>query len=130
MAQTQTIKQAVGHIFETTDATQSTAVNIPTNTNEAYLVTARIIAVDTTDYAQAAGYTVSGTFLNDGGSLAIVGAVNDGGTDESDSNWDATLDASGTNIRVRVTGEAAKTITWRIALDVLVVGAYSTPQVV
>ena len=129
MAQVQNVKHLVGQIFETTDATQSTAVTVQTETDEAYLVVAWVIAVDTTDYSQVAGYCRIATFKNDGGTLAAVGSVTDGGTMETDNTWDCTLDASGTTIRVRVTGEAAKTITWRVVLDVYPVGKPSTPQV-
>ena len=128
MAQIHTIAPPVGCIFETTDATASTAVTYQTSDDEAYLVVARVVAVDTTDFSQIAGYVRAASFKNDGGTLAQVGSTTGVATHESDSNWDCDLDASGTTIRVRVTGEAAKTITWRVALEVLPCGKPSTPQ--
>lgn len=113
-----------GVYVNTTDATQTTAATHTTKPNKAYGVTARITATETTDFDEQAFYIRYALFKNDGGTLALVGAVTADATIESTSGWDATLDADGDDIRVRVTGASATNITWKVDLDVQEVGKY------
>lgn len=46
------------------------------------------------------------------GAGAVIGTVQTPYTDESSAGWDATIDASGNDIRVRVTGAAGVNISW------------------
>lgn len=108
-----------GARLNTTDTTQTAIVTIPTESNTANHVTVKITAVRTDTYAAAAAYLLQGLFLNDGGTLAIVGSVQAVTTaieSAALSSCSATLDASGTNIRVLVTGIAAD-ITWAAEVD-------------
>jgi hypothetical protein len=98
----------------TTGATETTAASFATRSNKVYHVDVTVTAVRTDTFEQAASYVRRATFLNDGGTLAIVGSVTSDHTAESDSNWNCTLDASGTDIRVRVTGAADTNISWHV----------------
>jgi hypothetical protein len=109
----------------TTDATQTTSATFPTKSNRAYLAIARVAATETTDFDEVAGYERIATFKNDGGTLTLVGSVTSVHTAESTAGWDVTLDASGTDIRVRVTGAADTNVTWLTQLEVIEVGKYA-----
>lgn len=112
----------VGAIWRTDDATQVTGLLIPTRSDHSYHVVLNVLATETNDFDETGGYTRIAAFKNDGGTLAIVGSVATTFTAETTGGWDVTMDASGTNIRVRITGAASTDITWQIAADVLEVG--------
>lgn len=89
----------------TTDATQTTCGSFATTTDTGYIVECNVVGRNTTDSSQVCGIKLLGTFKNDGGTLSLVGSVT---TDHSGADAGvATLDASGTDIRARVTGPAA-----------------------
>jgi hypothetical protein len=113
-----------GVYVNTTDATQTTAATFSTKTNKAYGVVAKVTATETVDFDEQAFYIRTALFKNDGGTLALVGSVGTPTTIESTSGWDVTLDASGTDIRVRVTGAAATVMTWKVELEVSECGKY------
>lgn len=113
-----------GVYTNTTDATQATAATFPTRTDHAYGVTAKIVATETADHDEIAFYVRAAAFKNDGGTLTLVGSIASLVTIESTSGWDVTLDASGTNIRVLVTGAAATVATWLVQLEVIECGTY------
>jgi hypothetical protein len=113
-----------GVYVNTTDATQTTAATFSTKTNKAYGVVAKITATETADFDEQAFYIRTGLFKNDGGTLALVGSVGTPTTIESTAGWDVTLDASGTDIRVRVTGAASTVATWMVELEVSECGKY------
>jgi hypothetical protein len=115
-------RRRTGVMVNTTDATETTAATIATKSDRAYHVRGVIVAVDTADFNEVASYEVRGTFKNDNGTLSLVGSVTADHTGESTGGWAATLDASGTDIRARVTGAAATTITWLVDLDVWELG--------
>jgi hypothetical protein len=109
----------------TTDATQTTAATFTTRSNKAYKAIAKIIATETADFDEIGDYWLEAAFKNDGGTLSLVGSVRSIHTaNESTAGWDATIDASGSDIRVRVTGAADTAITWLVQLEVIEVGAY------
>lgn len=118
-----------GVYVNTTDDTQTAATTFQTKTNKAYKVIAKIIATETADFDEIGDYMLEGAFKNDGGTLSLVGSVRSLHTaNESTGGWDATLDASGTTIRVLVTGAADTAVTWLVDLDVLEVGKYVANQ--
>lgn len=114
--------QRVSVAVATADATETTAATFDTSPwdNASFLVTARINARETADSDEIAGYVRVGAFKLDGGTLSLVGSVGSLFTAESTAGWDATLDASGDNIRVRVTGAAATAVKWLVDLDIQV----------
>lgn len=113
-----------GVYTNTTDATETTAATFTTRSDHAYGVTAKITATETTDFDEQAFYVRYALFKNDGGTLALVGSIATTVTVESTAGWDVTLDASGSDIRVRVTGAAATNVTWKVELEVSEVGKY------
>jgi hypothetical protein len=70
-----------------------------------------------------AGYRVDGVIRRDttAGSTTLIGAVTKSVLGETNAAWDVTVDADTTNgsLRVRVTGEAAKTIRWVASAEVV-----------
>jgi hypothetical protein len=83
------------------------------------------VATETADFDEVAGYERIATFKNDGGTLSLVGSVSTPHTAESTSGWDCTIDASGSDIRVRVTGAGSTNVTWLAQLEVIEVGKYA-----
>lgn len=108
-----------GSLHYTDDATQVTALSIPTRDDHCYLVEVDVLATETTDFDEVAGYKRLAAFKNDGGTLSLVGSVATPLTAENTSGWDVTLDASSENIRVRVTGAASTNIAWQIDAKVI-----------
>lgn len=114
--------QRVSVGFGTTDATQGTAARFDTSfwANAAFTVLATITARETADSDEIAGYIRAATFKRDGNTLTLVGSVTSVHTAESTGGWDVTLDASGDDIRVRVTGAAATLVKWLTELEIQV----------
>jgi hypothetical protein len=66
-----------------------------------------------------ASYVIEGTVYRTGGGAATLqGAATATYTQESNAAWNATIDTSGNNVRVRVTGVAATTIKWGGSLEI------------
>lgn len=109
-----------GTQWRTDDATQVTGLLIPTRSDHSYFITVKVLATETDDFDEIGTYWRQAAFKNDGGTLSLVGSVRTVVTDnESTAGWDVTLDASGTDIRVRLTGAAATNISWLIAPEVI-----------
>lgn len=106
----------------TTDETVTTAATFNTAfwANAAFTVWATITARETADSDEVASYVRAASFKRDGDVLSLVGSVATPLTAESTGGWDATLDASGDDIRVRVTGAAATAIKWLTELEIQV----------
>jgi hypothetical protein len=78
------------------------------------------------DGSQGAGYLISGCFRKDGAANpAVVGTINHHTTEEDVAGWDAVMSVSGANVRIVVTGEAAKNINWVATWRVTQVGVAS-----
>jgi len=115
-----------GTWVKTTDATVTVASKIATSNDRVYLVVLKVVAcTEPTLTTQQAGYVRVGLFKNVAGTLALVGSVTAVSTIETDSAWDCTLAASGTNIVANVTGVAATTIVWHAQVEVMVVQNYA-----
>ncbi len=100
----------------TTDGSITTGATIPTQRNHSYLVVAYVVA---SDGSTTAGYIRAATFENSEGTLGQVGATTSIATHEDiASPMDVVFDTSGTDIRVRVTGDPGRTIKFEIDLDV------------
>jgi hypothetical protein len=105
----------------TTDATEVTALTIPTLTDHVYFVAIRVLAIDIDEHKSGGSYSREATFKNKGGELSRIGAASATGTDrETVAGWDVTLDSEEdkTNIRVRVKGEKDVKIAWNIRAEV------------
>ncbi len=110
----------------TADATPVAAATVQTQSNKVYLITAKVVgATIPTLTTNQAGYVRYGVFKNIAGTLALVGSVTATATIETNSAWDCTLDASGTTIRVMVTGAAGVDIAWHTQVDIIELQKYA-----
>ena len=124
--------KAYGESLITADATVTVLAAFSTEANKAYLVTARVLALNRAISAdQAAGYVLYGTFRTDeNGVLAQVGSTAATATMEDNAAWAALFAVSQTDaagaanpeIRVTATGAAATSIAWRADVEVNRVG--------
>jgi len=103
---------------QTADATVTTLGTLALEEDKAYIVTAEIIAEETTaPSADRAAYSFKGLFYR----VNAGAAVQEGATsvlleEESDAAWDCDFDVNANNVRVRVTGAVATTINWKVVL--------------
>ncbi len=108
-----------GGTLQTTDGNVATAATYTPADGKAVTVRATVVARQS-DGTKAAGYVRQATFRRAGGTTTQIGTTTTIGTDHEDTaSWDATLDASGTAVRARVTGETAKTIDWTVRFEVV-----------
>jgi len=115
-------KSLLGRITEATvqtaDATVTTlASTTPTNT-KAIAIRAIVVGKDKAT-GNSAGYGLAATAKRQGGVTTLTGAVTVLWSHEDVAGWDATIDVSTPDVRVRVTGAAATNIDWRCRLEVL-----------
>lgn len=100
----------------TTDATQTTLGTITLTASKTYLVEARVVARRTGGASgtaeDSASYVVRGLYKTVAGAATLVGSLSSDFSVEDQAGWDATLDTSGTDVRVRVTGAASNNVTW------------------
>ena len=112
--------QAVGVKVTTTDATATEIARFQTQEDKTYLVTARIIGKSTTNNG---GYILAATFKNVDGTVTQVSTTTAVATHEDAGGWAATIAVDAvtdtTDVIVTVTGEAAVTVNWVAALDIL-----------
>ena len=101
----------------TTDGTVTTLATVLTTADRVYQVTADVIATETVDHDEMASYRIIGTFRNDGGVLAQVGATTVVASAEDTAGWDCVFDTSSTSIRIRVTGASATNVNWKSQLS-------------
>lgn len=107
---------------QTTDATVTSIATIATANDIVYLVTANVVGIIDSTAASGAGYKLSAAFKNDGGTLTQIGTTTQT-VYEDVGGWDATIDASGTDIRIRITGAGGTTINWSSTYNVETVSA-------
>lgn len=102
----------------TFDATVTTlATTTPTNT-KAVAIHAIVVAKDKAT-GNSAGYGLAATAKRHGGVTTLTGAVTVLWAHEDVAGWDATIDVSTPDVRVRVTGAAGTNIDWRCRLEVV-----------
>lgn len=99
----------------TTNATVTTLGTIASATGYSYLIKTKIVARRTGGTGGTAGdyatYEITASANNEAGTLNID-ATTTTVVWEDQAGWDAIIDASGTDIRIRVTGAASNNITW------------------
>lgn len=110
--------------LNTTDATQTVAATIATDSDSAYQVIARVLATETTDHDEIASYVLVAAFKNDGGTLTQVGATTAVSTIESTGGWAVDFDVDGTDIQIKVTGAGSTNISWLVDADVKELSLY------
>lgn len=96
----------------TTDATETSIGTYTTADDYVYHVEAEVLGT-VNGGGNAATYKLIASFKNDSGTLSQIGSTTTVHSAEDAAGWDATIDSSGTDIRVRVTGVAATNIDWR-----------------
>lgn len=103
----------------TEDATVTTLGSIPTTTDKGHAIDLLVTAVQG-DRSEQVAWRILATVTNAAGVCTVRDVV----VTPSDpgSAWAATVDVSGTNIRVRVTGAAATSLDWIAAGSLLVYG--------
>jgi len=120
----------LGPTLTTTDATLSVLARYVIPGPGAFFVNAKVVAVGTTDYAEAGTYWRQAlAYMRDVGDIwmsTVRTVVTD---NESTATWNVNLDVSsqdvdgdGDNeptIRVLVTGKAATTIKWRGVVEII-----------
>lgn len=92
----------------TSDATVTTLATIAIPTNEAMALD--VLVSVRKDGTTANLYRIVGMAENNAGTAAV--RISEKTSDEDDTDWDVTLDASGGNVRVRVTGESTTNLEW------------------
>lgn len=103
--------------LNTTDDTVSTLATVAISADYTYQIEVAIVARRTGGASgtadDGASYRRIATYTTKSGTVTLLGSVQTLGTDAEDQvGWDATLDISTTNVRVRVTGAASNNITW------------------
>lgn len=98
----------------TTDATTTQIATIATSNNTSYFITADIVARETVDSDESAGYVLKAHYRNDGGTLTQVGG-DDVLAFESTFGWSVATAVDGTSIDINVTGAASTSINWKVA---------------
>ncbi len=103
----------------TTDATVTTAVAHTTTTPSVLKYDCTVVARQTNSANELAAYTFTdGAARNIGGALTIVAAPLFTIIHEDVGAWTAAIDASGADLRVRVTGAAGDDVDWSAVLDI------------
>lgn len=99
----------------TTDATVTTVWTKAIPSDSAMMVHVEGIAVNTDDYSECMGFELHNAVLNDGGTSSNGTAVKDL-IDIITLPWDVTITANDTTdeVEVKVTGQAAKNINWKL----------------
>lgn len=116
--------QRSGSILLTTAVTANQVITTTATVNDmAYAVIARIYGITTDNFDAGYFYELKGLFLNDAGTLAIVGAVVETVHIET-SNSTPSMVQTGTNIEVRITPDNANPITWRADVEVQAISQY------
>ena len=102
---------------KTTDATVTTLHTIPIPVDTVVVIHGFVVARRTGGTSGAAndgaGYELKLVANNSAGTAAEIAAETKTVLGESQAGWDVATDASGGNIRVRVTGAADNDIEWR-----------------
>lgn len=106
-----------GDKITTTDATATTAWSETLSDNTAHVVEALIVARRTDSAGRWSGRRRV-TVYRAGGGATVEGSVETLGTDISNGiTPTVTFDASSNDVRLRVTGESGKTISWRVHIQ-------------
>jgi len=98
-------------LVNTTNASATTLLSKTLAAGEAWYIEARVVAVQGS--AHRASYVRRAlVYRRSTGGAAIQGSVSAEWSEESDPAWDCTIDVSGNDVRVRVTGSVGDTVNW------------------
>ena len=98
---------------QTTDATVTTCGTYTLADQKVAHVTAKVVALKS-DASTGGTWVLEAAFRRNGASVSQIGTTTllIATKDVAAATWSATIDASGTDIRIRVTGQAAVTANW------------------
>lgn len=105
---------------QTNDATETTLKSIPTTTNKGHAL-ALIVSATQSDRSGQVAFEIRATVTNVGGTCTVRDVVITP-TDPA-TTWMVTVDESGADVRVRVTGAGGTTIDWCVAGTLLTHGS-------
>jgi len=105
---------------QTTSDTPETIATISTETDKVYALTVTVIGIDSVN-DEVAHYIIYATYENHG-TLTEVDVTYEHIV-EDNVNWHTSIDRSGSDIIVEVTGIAATTIEWQATVEMNIVGA-------
>jgi hypothetical protein len=98
---------------QTTDATVTTVVSYAMTDETVAAFDVVVTAARRTNVTKAGRWKRSVVYRRtSAGSATIVGAIENGTDQETDSAWDVTIDTSTATVRVRVTGASSTNINW------------------
>jgi hypothetical protein len=103
--------------IQTHDATPVNIITVPTISNGMLSIKASIVGLKT-DYTKGYGSELYGVFKNNGGTVTQIGTT-DLIEKSNFTTATSTIDFSGTNIRIRVTGEALTYINWSVQIEII-----------
>lgn len=99
----------------TADAVQTTIYTLALERYKQYQITAEVVATDDS-FLKNAGFKLIGVCINaDGATATWEGYINRVNR-QAQTDWEALLDLSGTDMLVKVTGVAATNIDWKMTL--------------
>ena len=98
---------------QTTDATVTLIHTVATTTDNVTWIEATIQGRDNTAN-EAAFFKFSALFDNNSGTVSQKGSTTVLDSHEDDVSWDFDLNISGTDVQIRVTGDATNAVEWRV----------------
>ena len=101
----------IGGAVTTSSSSPATLITLATLTDNIYTIEAFVVGGLQTA-ASCIGGVITATFVNDGGTLRIIGTVQGTVQEDFAGSPTFTLTTSGTNIILRVTGLPATDINW------------------
>lgn len=104
-------------VLTTTDGITTTLVTVTLDDDAIYVFDLYVIARRTDSSKQAVFHRKVAVFREAGGSATIIGTILTPLTRPVSTNYTATFDVTGNDLRVRVTGQAAETVNWESYMD-------------
>jgi hypothetical protein len=100
----------------TTDATATTLLSLSLLPSRTTLIRAQVLARRTGGSGgsaeDGAAYLLAATYKMVAGTPTLIGSITSIHSAEDQAGWNATLDVSGGNVRLRVTGAANNNVSW------------------
>ena len=101
----------------TTDATLTTIDTVAIPTDKAVLTRAELVAIKD-DQTEKAGFLIEAIYANNSGTVTLQGSVSYIHR-QMPTGWDVTFVISGTDVLIRVAGNAATNIDWKCSRTTL-----------
>lgn len=111
-------------IVSTTDGTQTTIATIAVPSSTTLMLYARVVARRTGGASGAAedgaAYILSGAYKNVAGTATEIGEASIFSA-EDQASWTCTINVSGANALIQVTGAASNNIDWKVTYNIYTV---------